>query len=64
MTTWVQMEKGHKVLGGKLKIGHHMLYTCWMSVVVALAPSMIKEPNPAKSVETYNNTSPSVIFFY
>ncbi len=27
-----------------------------MSVVVDLAPSMIKESNPAKSVETYNNT--------
>jgi hypothetical protein len=41
MTTWVQMEKGHKVFGRKLMIGHHMLYTCWMRVVVALAPSMI-----------------------
>jgi hypothetical protein len=63
MIIWVQMHKGHNVLGRKLKIGHHILYTCSMSVVVALAPSMIKESNPAKSVETYN-TSPSVIFFY
>jgi len=63
MTTWVQMEKGHKVLGRKLKIGHHILYTCWMSVAVALAPSMIKESNPAKSVETYNNTCLPQLYF-
>ncbi len=63
MTTWVQTEKGHKVLGRKLKIGHHILYTYWMSVVVALAPSMIKESNPAKSVETYNNPCLPRLFF-
>jgi hypothetical protein len=63
MTTWLQMEKSRKVLGRKLMIGHHILYTCWMSVVVGVAPSMIKESNPAKSVEIYNNKCLPQLYF-